>query len=151
MEWQFSLFEPIQSKGLQYSDSDIDVGFQIEKTHIGFYLQNNTDSGIKINWDDISFVSSSGKATRVIHSGIKLFDRDRPQAPTTIPPMVRIEDLFIPSENIKYVESNWSEESLFPGEYAVYNGLEFSLYFPMEIKGAKKDYFFKFKINEIVH
>lgn len=145
-EWNFSLQGPVRSKALLYSDSYIDVFFEIAETQIGFAIQNKTDAGIKINWDEISFVSPGGRASRVIHSGIRLIDRNNPQAPTMIPPKSRIDDMVIPSDNI-YYDNAWHEGRLFAGNELFYNGLGFSLYFPLEIRGGKKEYSFKFKIG----
>lgn len=146
-DWSFSFQQPIQSKNLSYSDNYINISFIIEKTQIGFSIQNKTASGIKINWDELSFVSPTGRASRIIHSGIRLIDRNNAQASTTIPPNSRITDIAIPSENIQYINDAWREGQLFEGNEMFYNGKEFSLFFPIEIKGAKKEYSFKFRIN----
>ena len=143
-EWTFSLEKPTPSNNLFYSDGFIDIAFLINKTQIGFAIQNKTESGIKLNWDEISFISPTGTASRVIHSGIRLIDKNNPQAPTVIPPNSKISDIVIPSENIKY-EGGWKEGRLFEGDYITFNGKEFSIYFPLEIKGVKKEYSFKFK------
>ena len=92
----------------------------------------------------------SGTSSRVIHSGIKLADRNNPQAPTVIPPNAKVSDILIPSENIYYSElyNEWKYRPLFGGEdRLVWNDKDFSIYFPLEIKGDNKEYSFKFKIN----
>jgi hypothetical protein len=116
------------------------------ETQVGFAIENKTDSGIKINWDEISFISPDGRAFRVIHSWDRLIDRNNPQAPTVIPPKSRIVEMVIPSDNIHY-DNGWHEGRLFAGNELSYNGLGFSLYFPLEIRGVKKEYSFKFKIG----
>jgi len=148
--WSFSLEEPKPSGTLTYSDDFIDVVFSFGNTQIGFDIQNKTDSGIKINWDDLSVIYPSGTSSRVIHSGIKLADRNNPQAPTVIPPNAKVSDILIPSENIYYSElyNEWKYRPLFGGEdRLVWNDKDFSIYFPLEIKGDNKEYSFKFKIN----
>ena len=144
--WAFSLEAPEGSNGLLYSDGLIDIAFVISRTQIGFIIQNKSAGGAKINWDDLSFISPINRASRVIHSGIRLVDRNNPQAPTTIPPGSSVTDNVIPSENIKYVDG-WEQGRLFDGDYMLYNGKSFGLYFPMEINGKKKEYSFKFKIS----
>jgi len=150
-DWAFSLLGPNPSKGLVYSDNFVIVGFMIEKTKINFIIENKTDSGIKINWDEFSMIYPSGTSSRVIHNGIKVVDRNSPQALTTIPPNAKVSDILIPSENIYYasVESGgWNYHSLFEGDNPLtWNDRVFSVYFPLEIKGSKKEYTFKFKIN----
>jgi len=147
IKWKFLLKQPIQANGLLYTDNYIDISFVVTKNQINYEILNKTDSGIKINWDDLSFVSPAGRASRIIHSGVRLIDRNNSQAPTTIPPESRISDVAIPSENIQYIKNGWQQGLLFEGDYVFYNGKEFSVYFPIEIKGQKKEYLFKFKID----
>ena len=147
----FTLQEPTQSDTLSYSDDSIDVQFQVLNTQIAFDIQNKTNSGIKINWDELSFVSPEGTSSRVIHSGIKLIDRNAPQAPTVIPPNAKIHDILIPSENIFYSDSKfdggWKETRLFPQDANLLDNSSCSVYFPLEIRGEKKEYTFKFNIT----
>jgi hypothetical protein len=149
--WRFSLEQPKPSEKLEYSDDFIDVVFTIGETQIGFDIQNKTDSGIKINWDELSMIYPTGTSSRVIHSGIRLMDRNAPQAPTIIPPNAKVSDILIPSENIYYLSGQyggWNYHPLFGGDNSLaWNDKEFSIYFPLEIKGSKKEYNFKFKIN----
>jgi hypothetical protein len=152
-KWDISLQQPMLSDILAYSDEFIDILFMVEKTQIAFDMQNKTDKGIKINWDELSYISPTGKSMRFIHSGIRLIDRNAPQAPTIVPPNSRISDILIPSEHIYYVSGEyggWHELDLFYGDdKAVYEGKEFSVYMPLEIKGDRKEYTFTFRINKV--
>jgi hypothetical protein len=116
------------------------VVFAIGDKEIGFDIQNKTDTGIKINWDELSMIFPGGKSSRVIHSGVKLVDRNSPQAPTTSPPNAKVSDFLIPSgEN-----GGWRHSRLFKGNNILaWDNKEFIIYFPLEIKGAKKEYNFK--------
>jgi len=145
--WDFSFVSPKPSKALTYSDNSLEVLFIVNEKQIDFRIQNKTDSGIKINWDEISIISTGGRASKIIHSGIRLVDRNNPQAPTFVPPQANITDILVPSENIRYGMSSWITGNLFDGDPLVYNGKEFSIYFPLEIRGARKEYSYKFKIN----
>jgi hypothetical protein len=158
-EWNFDLRAPVNSKNLVYSDGAITIAFVISKSQVLFEIQNMTDSGIKINWDDISFISPTNRASRVVHSGIRFIDKSNPQAPTVIPPKSKISDILIPSENVSF-STGWNEGSLFEGDTSsyivgnpeppkplIFNGREFGIYFPIEIKGVKKEYSFRFGIS----
>jgi len=151
--WRFAMQEPKPSESMAFSDDYIDALFIIReipgtimlkpRLELGFEVQNKTDSGIKINWDELSMIYPDGKSFRVIHSGTRLVDKNSPQAPTTIPPNAKISDILTPSENISYVSeggilpSGWYYSTLFGGDNKlVWDGKEFSIYFPMEIKGA---------------
>jgi hypothetical protein len=146
-KWDFSLLKPNQSKVLAYSDQVIDIAFIVLESQIGFEIANKTDKGIKVNWDEISFISPDGRSSRIIHSGIRLIDRNNPQAPTMVPPESHYSDIMIPSENIIYAGSGWQTGKLFSGDSISFNEKDFGLYLPLEIKGEKQEYSFRFKIS----
>lgn len=143
----FSLEAPVKSDTLSYSDDFINIQFQIYEDKIVFDIQNKTNSIIKINWDEISFVSINGQAFRVVHSGVLYINPNAPQTPTIIPPDSKLHDILIPSENIYFDSSNfeWKLKPLFPFSSQIMHNKSFSIYFPLEIKGKRKDYTFKFK------
>jgi len=149
--WDIMLQEPKPSNDLSYSDEYIDVTFAIGETQIGFDIQNKTDNGIKINWDELAFISPNGKSERVIHNGVRLIERNSPQAPTIIPPKSRISDILIPSDNIAFTGDYWHELELFYGhDKSIYVGKRFKIYFPLEIKSERKEYNFSFQIKGAV-
>jgi hypothetical protein len=116
-------------------------------------MLNKTDRGIKINWDEVSYISPTGEAMRVIHKGIRFIDRNTPQPPTIVPPNSRISDIIVPSEHIYFVSGkygSWVTMDLFYDfDKTKYEGKEFSVYMPMEIKGERKEYTFTFRINKV--
>lgn len=145
--WSFSLIQPTPSETLSYSDAFIKITFYMHPAFIGFGIQNRTDSGIKINWDDLSMIDPSGTSSRVIRTRIKPEDKNSPQAPTVIPPNAGFQDILIPSENV-YDNLELNYRPLFGGDDSLkWNNKDFRLYFPLEIKGSKKEYTFKFKIH----
>jgi len=152
-KWDISLQQPRPSDTLMYSDEFIEIIFTVGKTQIGFDMSNKTDRGIKINWDELSYISPTGRSMRVIHSGVRLIDRNAPQSPTIVPPTSRISDIIIPSEHIYYVSGKyggWREQDLFYDvDKTKYEGKEFSVYMPLEIKGKRKEYTFTFRINKV--
>ena len=152
-DYKISMLKPMKAPSPEFKDENITATFFVMDSQISFDLVNNTDKGIKINWDEVAYIDPTGQSMRVIHNGIKLIDRNAPQAPTFIPPMARINDIIIPSENISYVSGQyggWKESDLFPGkDKSIYTGAEFGIYFPLEIKGEKKEYNLRFKVNKI--
>jgi len=110
-------------------------------TQIGFVIQNKTDFGIKIDWDDISIIFPGRIASRVIHGGTKLIDRNAAQAQTTVPPSAKIIDSLVPSDHISFTQGQyggWETAPLFGGEdRLIWNNKEFSIFFPLEINGKK--------------
>jgi len=171
--WRFSLEKPepsetakLSPETLSYSDDSIDITFvlggvteMVQDDIIGIYaskdveqiafdIQNKTDRGIKINWDDISIIYPDGTTSRVIHSGVKLIDKSNPQALTIVPPNARVNDILAPTDKITSTSAGWQTAPLFGGNDRLFwNDKEFGVFFPLEIKGEKKEYTFKFKIN----
>jgi hypothetical protein len=137
--------------------------FLIDADHgdLGFNLINKTDRAIKINWDDISFVSPRGKANRVVHTGIRYIERDATQAPTTVPPGAKLIDALTPVVLIYYSDGlnlgsygtygqGWKTAPLFQGYNKIdIENKEMSLYLPLEISGEKKEYNFTFGISNV--
>ena len=114
-----TLQKPVASDKLIYSDDFITVGFTIGMKQINLHILNKTDNAIKINWDNMAYVSPTGKSMRVIHSGVRLIDRNAPQAPTVLAPKARISDIITPSEHIYFIRGQyggWQYLDLFPGK-----------------------------------
>lgn len=133
-----------------YSDRFIFVCFSVNRKEIGLVLMNKTSKPIKINWDEVCFITPEGLSKRVIHSGVRYIERDRPQAPSVIPPGGTIWDVIIPSENI-YWSWYWYKKDLFPeDDKTTYRGKTFRVYMPLEIMGKKKEYIFVFMIDEVI-
>lgn len=86
---------------MSYSDDLFDIDFEMRRYELAFRMKNKTSEPVYINWD-LSSLSINGKSKRIIHNGIILADRDKPQAQTAVPPYGVIDDVFIPSENISY-------------------------------------------------
>jgi len=162
--YDISLEDPIQSETLEFTDSLISIKFEIRKKEIGFNIKNKSNRAIKINWDEIVYISPSGAAHRVIHSGIRYIDRDKPQAPSVIPPNAYFSDIIVPSDNIYYLEvprtgivdldlknlklEGWRVHDLiYPAQDL--KGKTFKVYMPLEIDGEKKNYTFTFKIKDV--
>jgi len=85
-----------------FEDSLINIKWSIKHNKLLFNLVNKTQNTLSINWDNIIFVDINGKSYRVIHSGIKFNEKEKPQVPTNIIRKGSIDDLIIPAEKISY-------------------------------------------------
>jgi hypothetical protein len=145
--------KPWENRDLFFEDQAIRMSFLLSDKQIGMVLQNKTQSPIKIDWNNISYVDTSGLAHGVIHTGVRYIERDRPQVPSVIPPAAMIEDAIVPSDHISYTSGTsggWSSRPLFPSiisETDRYIGKSFSIFMPMEFDGAVKNYLFSFRID----
>ncbi len=150
VNWGIKMQAPVPADTLTYSDEDIDFNFIVDDKSINFDLKNKTQNGIRLNYDEISYISPGGTSLRVVSSNIRFTDRFAPQAPVVVPPGLSISETIIPAQNIFFRSNDivygWDVVPLFPHDAKTYVGKEFGLYFPMEIRGTKKEFIFKFKI-----
>lgn len=153
VNWNIKMLAPAPADTTVYRDEDIEINFFVDDKSISFDLKNKTENGIKLNYDEISYISPGGASLRVVSSNIRFADRFSPQAPVVIPPGLSISETIIPAQNIFFrsndVVYGWDVVPLFPNAPETYLNKEFGLYFPLEIKGGKKEYFFKFVIANV--
>lgn len=153
VNWDIRMQQPVAREGLEYSDEKIAISFSVDDKSIVFDLKNKTDSGIKVNYDDLAYISPGGVSLRVVTSNVRFVDRFTPQAPVVVPPGLHISETLIPAQNIFFRTTDyiygWDVVPLFPNNAQTYVGKEFGLYFPMEIKGTKAEYIFKFKVHGV--
>lgn len=150
-----SMIKPKAKKGLVYEDANMKISFNISEKQIQFDLKNKTEGPIKIDWNQVSYVDVLGNSHRVMHKGVKFNDRENPQPPSTIPPTANISDIVYPTDYVSYSSGKyggWSGQDLFPDapKAKLYKGKNFSVFMPLEIKGKTKNYFFGFKIDDVI-
>ena len=146
----------------RYEDDYIDITWTILADRFEFELKNKTDYTMKINWDEISFVTVQGDAKRVIHEGIKYTDRSKEQAIATIPRGSKIVDFLVPAENIYYndVLLKWKHRNIIPisstskediqRRAEEYKNGKMSIMMPLQIENIQNDYLFEFEVGKNV-
>lgn len=154
VDWGIKMQSPVPADTTTYSDEDIDIHFLVDDKSISFDLKNKTQNGIKLNYDEISYISPGGASLRVVSSNIRFADRFAPQAPVVVPPGLSISEAIIPAQNIFFRANDmayygWDVVPLFPNDPKSYLDKEFGLYFPLEIRGVKKEFIFKFVITSV--
>lgn len=152
--YKVSLIKPSESESLAFEDESLSIQWQFTGSKLLFELRNKTDNPISIDWNQVSYVDSEGNAKKITHDGVKYANRTDPQPVTTLPPSAKIQDVIIPVDNVRYVEGfGWTTGSLFPigEEGRLYKGKNFSVFFPLEINGTKKNYSFKFQILDVIY
>ena len=140
-----------------FEDDLIKAFFLFDSDSVLFEVNNKTDFTIKINWDNAAYIDTSSTSMRVIHSGVRLMDRNSSQAPSIIVRKGKLVDSVTPSENIYFISGQyggWKYASLFP-KYNVesaktYMGKSCSLLLPLEIEGVTNDYIFTFDVDNII-
>ena len=77
-----------------------DILFDDTINGIEIIIANNTDFLITIMWDESALVLPNGTSERVIHTGVRIFHKALPQAPTPIPPHTRTTEVIWPVSHV---------------------------------------------------
>ena len=149
-----------------YEDDYIKIVWNVDSRYFNFKLTNKTQNTLKINWDDVSYVDINGKAGRVMHSNVRYVDRNRGQAPTSIPKGAILSDYLLPTNNVYYrkyssdseIQGKWIEANLFPTYYDTkeemlagvpfYVDKKMIITMPIIIENVQNDYTFIFNIDK---
>ena len=86
-----------------------------------------------------------------MHKGVKLVDREQPQAPTIIPPKAQVDDLVVPTDYMAFISGNWKQENILPDNVVAkqLKGKTVSVFMPLEINGSVKNYSFEFLVSNV--
>lgn len=149
-----------------FEDKLLKIKFFIGSDRIYFDLENKTDYSIKLIWDDMIFVNAKNESSGVIHTGIKLINKNESQKPTPIIRKGNHSDIIIPSNNIYYNDyyRSWDYEGIFktinyekssPNYESIamanqYKDKKIKLLMPIEIEGIKNEYIFTFKVDNVI-
>jgi uncharacterized protein (TIGR02145 family) len=173
LKYDFALTEISGAKNtmdygeLTYVDSLIDISFAVRKADISFSLRNLSSNTLKIIWDETLFIVE-GNTGKVMHGGIKYIDRNMFQPPSVIPQGTVHNDAIVPSDNVYWrdglygrnisIAGKWEERELFPQYVSLaqqddiikkFNGSEFTVYMPIQVKGVTQEYNFRFKVINV--
>jgi TPR repeat protein len=158
VKWKFSLVKPTPSDNLSYEDDFVGIFFSLVPSGISCNLRNKTTEPVTVNWNSVSWVDLSGEAHKLVHSGVRLIDKEAPQPPTVIPPLALIKDTMFPVDRIESTSSGWIKAPMWPefvglsedhSSLKIHEGASFSLFMPLEIRGKTKNYNFIFTTKSV--
>lgn len=148
-----------------FEDDLIRIVWMATPEQLVFDLTNKTNHSIRIIWDKAVYVDEKENSQRVMHSGVKYADRNKPQPPTTVTRGATVSDLVFPAENVDWVGGpygGWQIKPLFPtfstsgspedllAKAKEYVGKSFHVLLPLEIEQTVREYIFVFKVNHVV-
>jgi hypothetical protein len=146
--YRLGLIKPTPSDAASFETDRYALTFTLSDKGLDFTLKNKGDDPIRIDWNSVAYVDTTGQSQGVIHNGVKLVDRTAPKAPTLVPPGASIADQIVPVNNVELVNTEWVTHPLLPtgpaGLKAV--GSQFSVFLPLEIAGKTENRSFVFKI-----
>jgi hypothetical protein len=158
VKWSFALVKPEPSDTLSFEDEVMSGTFLIAPDGISCTLRNKTADPVTINWNNVSWVDYSGEAHKLIHSGIRLMDKEAPQPATLIPPLAKINETMFPADHVKSTSSGWSKLPMWTDLVELtednsplkkFEGAMFSLFMPIEVQGKTKNYNFIFTTKSV--
>lgn len=91
-----------------YFDEYVTLMPSVTDSKIDLVIINQHTSSIRVLWDNAAFIDGSGFAQRVIHTGVKLIDKDKAQVPSVIPAGSRITDVVVPVDGIEFTNGDWT-------------------------------------------
>lgn len=122
-------------------------------TLIPFSIKNKTSQPMQILWDSSAFVDPSRESCRIIHSGVKLINKESSQPPTVIASNAKISDTIVPSDNITWASGNkdtpadW-KYSLLLKPWASNKSFDFSILLYLKVGNEEKPYQFDFSATK---
>lgn len=148
-KYAFKMIEPIEATDNTFTDNGLIFQFLEVTNQIIFIIKNDTDQLVKIIWDNCVYRGFNNQPSRVIHHGVKYIDKEKPMAPSLIPPRSEIAEGVVPANHISWGSRSWVVTKIINPYSPPAGGEMFSLYFCIERGGEEVFYNFKFIIVKI--
>jgi len=130
-------------KGNVFASRDLSVGWIVSDKDLSLVMKNGSDDMMRMHWDQCVFVDPSETSHRLIHSGVRLIDRQAPQPATSVAPNTTLNESIYPADHFKF-ESSWDRVALFePSDIS----REISVILAIEVRGTVRNYTFRFRIR----
>jgi len=155
-ETNIAKFQEEGKNRYSFEDELISIVWEIGYKRASFALKNKTDHSIHIIWDESSFVDLSGSSHRLIHSGVKLIDKNQAQPPSIVARKSILEDTVFSASHIRYggadtgwIYRNWLEPAVNnPAQAKSFEGKTLQFLIPLKVEDVVNEYLFVFRINE---
>ena len=134
----------------QYEDALIAADLAVHDKALGLEIKNKSTETMRLNWDEATFIEPGGGVGRVMHTGVRFIERDRPQPPSVIPAGQTLEDQAIPVSRVSFTSGKyggWYTAPLVNSKEAI-AGKRMGLLVPLEIGNQKYEYTFWFEVQE---
>jgi len=131
-----------------YIDDFIDILILGDSKSFSFLLKNISQNSIKLVWNEAVFVDFTGSTSKIMHLGTKYSQKESDQPSSTIIKGAHIEDVAVPTSNIRYSDilKEWVTDSMYPRAPATSPG-EIRLMLPVQVKDIINEYIFVFKVD----
>lgn len=132
-----------------YVDNFIDMLIFASTNQFNFVLKNVSDNTLKLVWNEAVFVDVDGSTSKVMHSGIKYYQREGDQPASTIIKGAKLDDIAAPTANVYYSDilKEWSSYSLYRNADKTAQGQTIKLMLPIQVKDVINEYIFEFGLT----
>ena len=148
-----------------YEDSSLCITWTGSGVEFGFVLRNKTMSTMRVLWDGAVIMDPEGRSQRVIHSGVKLIERDQAQVPSVILAGGILDDMVVPAKNFEFVPGQYGGWRTTPmldpcgftptpadtSAARMHIGKKFRVMLPIEVNGEVTEYTFGFVVDDVWH
>jgi hypothetical protein len=107
-------------------------------------IRNDGPSALTVDWSRVSLVVD-GRASPVLHRGVRLAARTTPSTPSVIPPGAALDDFVYPRDSIQFAGGHWRGATIFEG---MRPGHRFTLFMPMMRGQEVSEQQFVFEIRQ---
>lgn len=138
-----------------FADGFIGISWTYTPSQMEFILKNQSNSTIRIIWDETAFIGLNKISEKIYHKGVKLVEKSNSQQPTPVYKDSYLSELVAPSYCTVYDAENvkWRYKSFITGEYTnkreKYNadliGKIFKIVLPIKVEDRIIEYTFYFK------
>jgi hypothetical protein len=151
----YRLVSPVASKELQFRDKNISVSFVVGEQGFEMQFENLSPHDVKILWDRAEYTDVSRQTKRLMHSGVRLQDRNNPIPDQVVLSRSSVQETVIPISNVYMLpqRKGYDVRPLFALESDVAAGLKGKaviLFIPVEINRQIIPYNFKIEITDSV-
>lgn len=120
----------------------MDIAEQLKMEYEPFAIyKNNSESSLKVVWDEAAFVNENNESGRIIHKGVAKGNANESQTPTVVLKGTELSDLIAPVDRL----DNWLIPHIGVQDPKM-NGKTVKILLPIEIKGVVNEYIFTFDI-----
>jgi hypothetical protein len=150
----YRIVEPSASDTLQFRDATVAVSFMISEQSLQMRLENLSSSEVKILWDRAEYTDVYKQTHRLMHSGVRLQDRNNPIPAQVVPLRATVQEALIPIDKVFMSQKRTYEIqplfSLDNDSAAGLKGKAIVLFIPVEVNRLIIPYNFKIEITDAV-
>lgn len=132
-----------------FEDYFIRIVIFADTTQFFFSLINVSDNTLKVVWNEAVFVDVDGSTSKVMHAGIKYFQREGDQVASPIIAGAKLVDTALPIDKVYYSDTlkKWTSKPLYSYTDTQLKGKTIKLMLPIQVWDVINDYVFEFTLN----